>query len=187
MISYNDAIKIIENNLLKVGSETISLKEALNRICAEEVKAPFDLPRFRNSSMDGFAILSAHTKDASLCNPKKFIVCSQNLGITAAEIMTGMPIPPEYDCVVPIENVKLYFDENSQNQMIEINQEIKKYDFVRFKGEDYPKDSILVGANTHLTSEKIMILAAFGINQVKVKKKNQSGHFFNRQGACISM
>lgn len=166
MISYSDALQIIENNVLKIGCETILLKYALNQISAEEIRAPFDLPRFHNSSMDGFAILSAHTKGGSQTNPKKFII-----GISAAEIMTGMPLPPEFDCIVPIENVKLYFDENLKHQMFEVNQEIKKHDFVRFKGEDYREGSVLVNTNEFLTNEKIMVLTAFGIKCVKVKKK----------------
>lgn len=183
MINYNESIKIIEDNLLAVESEIISIDGTLNRISDEEILAPFPLPRFNNSMMDGFALLSDSTKNASKLNPKKFIVneiiaagnTSKFIPIEdhniVCEIMTGAPLPTRFDCVIPIEDVKVTRNENSKFSIIEIYREVSQFENIRFIGEDYLKDDPIICSNEQFTSEKIMALSSFGIKKVKVKKK----------------
>jgi len=63
MNSYKAAIGKLNNNSLKIGSEIVSIKDALNRISSEEVIAKSDYPADDNTAFDGFAVNSKETKN----------------------------------------------------------------------------------------------------------------------------
>ena len=57
MISVLQAQELIDEHVNPLGSETVSLAEAYNRILNEPVAAPEELPPFDRSAMDGYAVL----------------------------------------------------------------------------------------------------------------------------------
>ena len=63
MNSYKAAISKLNNNPLKIGSEIVSIKDALNRISSKEVIAKSDYPADDNTAFDGFAVNSKETKN----------------------------------------------------------------------------------------------------------------------------
>ena len=63
MNSYTAAISKLNNNTLKIGSEIVSIKDALNRISSKEVIAKSDYPADDNTAFDGFAVNSKETKN----------------------------------------------------------------------------------------------------------------------------
>ena len=63
MNSYKAAISKLNNNSLKIGSEIVSIKDALNRISSKEVIAKSDYPADDNTAFDGFAVNSKETKN----------------------------------------------------------------------------------------------------------------------------
>ena len=62
MNSYKAAISKLNNNSLKIGSEIVLIKDALNRISSKEVIAKSDYPAADNTAFDGFAVNSKETK-----------------------------------------------------------------------------------------------------------------------------
>ncbi len=56
MVSIKEALEIIEKNIKAVGREIIPIEEGVNRVIARDYIANYDLPRFNNSAMDGFAV-----------------------------------------------------------------------------------------------------------------------------------
>ncbi len=61
MNSYKAATSKLNNNSLKIGSEIVSIKDALNRISSKEVIAKSDYPADDNTAFDGFAVNSKGT------------------------------------------------------------------------------------------------------------------------------
>ncbi|MBO6490106.1 MAG: hypothetical protein HVK24_00215, partial [Pelagibacteraceae bacterium] len=69
MIPIKEAKSIVEKHLFEVEKEQVLLKNAGDRILAQDVVASFPSPRFDNSAMDGFAVRSVDTIGASNDSP----------------------------------------------------------------------------------------------------------------------
>ena len=65
MISYNKALKILYKSRLKIKSEKISLKNALYRICSDNIYSKLNYPITNNTALDGFALNSKETINAN--------------------------------------------------------------------------------------------------------------------------
>ena len=66
MISYNKALKILYKSRLKIKSEKILLKNAMYRICSENIYSKSNYPTANNTALDGFALNSKETTKACL-------------------------------------------------------------------------------------------------------------------------
>jgi len=55
------SIYIKETSPKPLGVEEVDLVEALNRVSAEDIYSPIDLPLFSRSTVDGFAVISENT------------------------------------------------------------------------------------------------------------------------------
>ena len=90
-------------------AETIEVVEATGRVLAEEVLAGVDLPPFDRVMMDGFALRAQDIAGAPVTLPVMGEVAAGAAGEdplqpgTARAIMTGAPLPPGADAVVPVE------------------------------------------------------------------------------------
>ena len=72
MINYKKAQKILLNSKIKIQSETILVKDSINRISTKNVLSPSNYPAGNNTAFDGYAINSKDTINLSLKNKKKF-------------------------------------------------------------------------------------------------------------------
>ena len=61
MIPISDALQLIIEHTPVLGSEKISIHEAVGRVLAEDIVADMDLPPFDRSQMDGYAVQAADT------------------------------------------------------------------------------------------------------------------------------
>ena len=58
-LSFNDAVAaLLADNNIAVDTEQVLLPQAVNRILATDISAPFDVPGYDNSAMDGYALRS---------------------------------------------------------------------------------------------------------------------------------
>ncbi|HEX9922889.1 MAG TPA: molybdopterin molybdenumtransferase MoeA, partial [Anaerolineae bacterium] len=118
LISVEDALVIILDQIAPVDTERITLSASFNRVLAEAIVSPIDVPSFANSAMDGYAVIAADTQNASRHKPVTLKVIdnipagalsSTKLSVgTTARIMTGAPVPKGADAVVR-------FEETSEN------------------------------------------------------------------------
>src|SRR6266550_3714622 len=104
------SLERVLRDIRPIGIEEVSLSEASNRVIAEDIRATVALPRFDNSTMDGYAVRSVDAvRGASLkitgeqpAGP----VCGLQLGQGCAiRIFTGAPIPEGADAIVMQEEV----------------------------------------------------------------------------------
>ena len=109
MISISKAISLIEQNIVSLGTETVSISDVVGRILAEDIAADMNLPPFDRSQMDGFAVCADDVAHAP--------VELKLIGESAAghgchtemhpgetvRIMTGAPVPPGADAVQKVE------------------------------------------------------------------------------------
>ena len=181
MIQYKEAINIIKRVSLKLHSEKISILNSINRICDSDIRSPSINPLYNNTAFDGFAVIAKETKGISSKKPKKFkiiktIAAGDNPKIknysknSVIEIMTGGLVPKPFDSVLAVEKAK-YLTTNGKHTHIIISQEVKKFSFIRFAGEDYKLNDLVVKKGEIIQPKHIMALTTLGIKNIKVKKK----------------
>lgn len=174
MIPFKEAYMQIMNAVRPLGEEVISLTQALGRINAREIHAQMNIPPWNNSAMDGFAVHSSITSEATSEKPVILTVvdefrAGQNFRsidpiheYASVRIMTGALIPPGADAVIPVENV-----EESDNRII-IKQPINHNDNIRFAGEDIKMDSIVLIPGLKIRPSAIGLLASLNHNRLHV-------------------
>ncbi len=173
MISKEAALELILENTREIEEvERISIEEALGRVLAEDQIAPFPMPPFNNSAMDGYAVISDDTKGASEENPATLHVIGEvkagdvkKLRITrgnALRIMTGAMVPEGADAVVMQEYTR------EENGKVLIFKEVVRGENVREKGEEIKSGEVILKRGKEIRAYEIGLLAAFGIERVPV-------------------
>ena len=183
MISYKKAISFINKNSIKLPSKKISIEKALFKISAKDVMSPSKYPSFNNSAFDGFALASKETKGLNLKKTKKFkilktIAAGDNPKIakykknSTVEIMTGALIPKQFDTILPVERVK-YFPSKKKPTHIILDRVLKKFEYVRFGGEDYKPGNLIVKKGEKIQTE---ISNKFTISKFSKLAKSSGWH-----------
>ena len=177
MNSYLTAISKLNKSNIKINSELVSIKDALNRISSKEVIAKSDYPADDNTAFDGFAINSKETKNKfQKFKIIKTIAAGDNPNIknvpklSCIEVMTGAIIKKPFDTIIPIEDIK-FFPSKQNAKYIIINKKIKKSEFIRPKGSDYKKGNKIIKKGELINPAHILSLKTLGIDKVLVKKK----------------
>jgi len=168
MISIDDALEIIYSKVTQKSRHIIPIEESLGYIVAKEYKASFDLPRFDNSAMDGYAVkLSDAGKEIIV---KEITYAGDQPEETFKEgevvkIMTGAPTSSSCEAIVPIENVEV------TARGIVLPKNINKNAMIRWKGEDIKSGTPFVFANTKVTAYTLALLTSQGITHIEVFRK----------------
>ena len=177
MNSYLTAISKINKSNIKIDSELLSIKDALNRISSKDVIAKSDYPIDNNTAFDGFAINSKETKNKfQKFKIIKTIAAGDNPNIkkvpklSCIEVMTGAIIKKPFDTIIPIEDIN-FFPSKQNAKYIIINKKIKKSEFIRPKGSDYKKGNKIIKKGELINPAHILSLKTLGIDRVSVKKK----------------
>ena len=183
MIPIKEAKSIVEKHLFKVKKEQVLLKNAGDRILAQDVVATFPSPWFDNSAMDGFAVRSVDTIGASKEDPVSLKVIGissagtpSNLTLNPGECiqcMTGATIPNGADAVLMVEHTSGFSD----NDSVLIFLETHPGKHIRKKGEEVQKGDPLISKGTRITPSEIGTLASFGFRKFSVVKKPQIAIF----------
>jgi len=180
MISYKKAINLIKKNSITLPSKKISIEKALYKVCAKNILSPSKYPSFNNSAFDGFALSSRETKGLNSKKTKKFrilktIAAGDNPKInrykknSTVEIMTGALLPKQFDTILPVEKVK-YFPSKKKPTHIILDKKLKKFEYVRFGGEDYKTGNIVLKKGEQVQANHLIALAALGIKEILVRK-----------------
>jgi molybdopterin molybdotransferase len=160
MISIEDAQKTILEYITPLETEKVSLFQGLNRVTPEDHIAPWDIPAADNSAMDGFAFSYAALSGNRL-RVTGFLPAGK-VGLVpvpsgeAVKIMTGAPIPPGCDTVVPIEDVE------EDGEWIRFTSTVKAGSHVRKRGEDIRRGNVVIPAGSLLRPQEIGMLSAMG-------------------------
>ncbi len=149
----------------------VPLEEALGRVIAEDVVAPYDVPAFDRSNLDGFAVRAEDTFGAEDERPKSLRVNDEALvpgtvptvevaGGTATSIATGAMIPRGADAVVAVERTDLDGDR------VLVRRPVVPGAAISAAGSDVARGETVVRRGTVLTSRETGTLAACGIAAV---------------------
>ena len=181
MINYQQAKKILKKAKIKIKDEEIFINDSLNRVASKDILSTSNYPLSDNAAFDGFVINSNDTKALNKKNKKHFkIIGSIAAGnkplnkkvkkFETAEIMTGGVMPKMFNTIVPIEQINFYPNKKNPRSII-IDQKIRKFNHIRFKGSDYKKKQLVIKKGTIIRSNHILALKTLGVKKIKVKKK----------------
>lgn len=151
-----------------VETVTIAASESLGRVVAEDVLSGMDVPPFRASAMDGYAVRVAECahplslEGQSLAgHPGADAIAPQS----AQRITTGARVPDDADAVVQQENATL------EGGNIIVNQQPYTGLHIREPGTDTAKGAILIKDGERIGPAECALLAAHGITQLSVVRK----------------
>lgn len=165
--SIIEALDIIATTITPLDKEIIPIEMSIGRVLTEDYVATFNLPRFNNSAMDGYAVKTA---DASKeVTSTEVIYAGDNPTMTlqngsAIKIMTGAPIPEGCEAIVPIEYV------TQGKEKILLPDDIKHNHFIRMVGEDIKKGSIFLKKGDVVNAYSVASLASQGMTHVSVTR-----------------
>lgn len=157
-----------------LGHEEIALLDAVGQTLAADVVAPWPLPPFDNSSMDGYAVRAADVASASEASPVVLdVVGDLAAGSTGGEvgpgtavrIMTGAPMPPGADAVVPVEGT------DGGTAQVRITVPSAAGAFIRTAGDDVAAGAVVGRAGDVVTDRSIAVLASVGCAKVSVVRR----------------
>lgn len=175
MPTFQDARLIILSSIQPLGEETVPLMDSIGRVVSRDIAAPWDMPLFDNSAMDGFAVRLADCGSIpATLNVTGFVAAGgQDEGGVesgcAVRIMTGAPLPKGCNAVVPIEET-----EETDGKVI-IKSRVMPRQHIRIKGADVAAGARFLSAGTRIRPSEIGMLAAMGQALVPVHRKARVG------------
>ena len=168
MISISEAISIVKNNSKPLLKQTKkSVEKAGGYHLYEDIYSPINMPPFRQSAMDGYALHLHEDLTYTLIGEVQAGNASrlQLKKGEAVRIFTGAPVPDTANAVMMQEKVKV--DGNTISITHKINQELN----IRPLGEQVKQGDLALKQGTKLTPAAIGYLSSLGITEVSVYKK----------------
>lgn len=154
--------------------EYVAVGKALGRVLAEPLRAPFEVPAWDNSAMDGYALRAADLPTAGGCLPLAGRIAAGDAASQAlpaghaVRIFTGAPLPPGADTVVAQEHCRL---EGGQLWL----PPVKGGEHVRKRGEEVAAGALVLAAGQRLRAQELGLLASFGVARVAVYRRLRVG------------
>ena len=169
MLSVVEAIDRIASLFSVLPAETVPLRQAADRILAEDVIAKRDQPPFAASAMDGYAVI-----DEDATPGAKFDVIGESAagsGFTgtvstgqAVRIFTGAPVPEGANRVIIQEDV------TRDQDVITLGNTLETSKFIRAAGDDF-KIGDRISAPRRLSPADLALLASMNIANVPVRRR----------------
>lgn len=178
MIEFEKAKEIVLSEAKIIGVEKVDILNSLGRYLSEDIISPFDMPPFRRSAMDGYAIKFDDLKFTEIFEIKDEIKAGEIKNIEyergkCISIMTGAKIPDSFDTVVKFEDTEEFIEKGKRK--IRILKEIKKGENICEKGEDFKKGDILLKKGSLIDPSSLAIIAYCGIEKISVYKRPKVG------------
>jgi molybdopterin molybdotransferase len=153
----------------------MTLPDAHHTVLVEDVHSTFPLPPFDNSAMDGYAVRAEDIATATAAMPVVLpVVGDVAAGSTTpytvqpglcVRIMTGAPLPPGADAVIPLEET------DGGIAQVAIRRSVPSGWCIRRAGEDAETGTKVLEAGTHLGATQLGLLAAIGRVRVHVRPR----------------
>lgn len=185
MISVDEARDRILAFFERLPAERRPVLDALGQVLAEDIVASFDIPPLDNTAMDGYAVRAADTAGASGTSPVELAVVAdlaagyileQQVGPgQAVRIMTGAPMPPGADAVVPFEEtdepLRGVGEAPSKGATVRVFKAAASAANVRFRGEDVTAGQVVIPAGRVARPSEVGVLASLGVVEVAVYRR----------------
>ena len=181
LLNVDVALKNILADMKTLEAETVSLPDSYDRVLAEDIVSPIDLPPFDNSAMDGYAL---RFEDSACANPSKPATLAVTMDIMAgsapavgleagqaARIMTGAPIPPGASAVIPVEDTDDDWSKGEDSALptkVRLFKTLARGENIRLAGENIKTGDTIMSMGTVIGAAEIGMIAGIGRPRVAV-------------------
>lgn len=168
MISFDEAIGLIEGEARPLGHEHVPIAEAAGRVLAENVTAMVDSPPEDSSAMDGYAVRDADLPASLEVTGESFAGRGFDGAVgqgTCVRIFTGAPIPAGADRVVIQEMVE------REDGHARIALPPGKARHIRPRGSDFRAGDVLLEAGHLLNPRALVAAAGADLGEVEVWRR----------------
>jgi molybdopterin molybdotransferase len=171
MIPVEKALEIVLSRVEPLPAEEIDFTEAPGRLLREDVTADSDLPPFRRSAVDGYAVRAS---DTTPVGAKLKLVGSVPAGTypdfrvgpgEAASIMTGAPVPEGADAVEMVEQSR-----ESPDGVI-LLQRVASGENVAPQGAEVRRGEVVLKRGTRLDAAAVAVAATVGKTRLSVGRR----------------
>ncbi len=171
MMNFNESKKIILDAVSSCSTEVISVREALGRVLAKDVKAPQNFPGNRTSAVDGYAIRPG---GGLKFNPAGVIAAGELPKFSlepgqCAAVMTGGIVPDGTECVVMVEEC----EEN--NGIIETKVKLEAGALINEPGSETAAGDIFAQQGARINHAVYPALYYAGISHITVYRAPRIG------------
>ncbi len=175
MITSTEAKKRIESHTPLAPLVRLSLLEAAGLILGEDIIAPYDIPSFPQSSMDGYAFAyEGWAQHKSLFIDGEVAAGDSGnrplVPANAVRIFTGAPVPQGADTVIEQEKTRV-----DQGFLYLEKEDLRQGQNVRDRGSEIKAGDLALMAGSLLSPAAVGFLSATGIPDVMVYKKPRVG------------
>ncbi len=171
LIAIDEALDQVLAAARPLGAERVALLGALGRAAASDLVAAEAVPSFDNSAMDGYALRGGELLEGrtsftvTVEIPAGRHVAEEVPAGAAAKIMTGAPMPPGVDTVVPVELTE------QAGETLLVREAVRPGANVRRAGEDIAAGDVVLPRGAHLGPAEIGLLASTGHEEVEVARR----------------
>ena len=173
LISVDEAVNIVLSSVVETPGENVTIFEAAGRVLARDIVADISIPPVDNSGMDGYAVRHESAVGASRDKPVELVIKGESKAGTAFDggalepglavrIMTGAPIPPGADAVIPVE------DTEERGDSVLLFSSLEEGDNIRRAGEDILSGSTVLKKGHRLKPADIGLLASLNYTSIPV-------------------
>jgi molybdopterin molybdotransferase len=168
ILSLAEAQALVLGRVRPLAAETLPLTEAAGRFLAEHARSVVDLPPFRNSAMDGYALRAEDTpgelpvvhRVAAGTPAPRALAAGEAMGIA-----TGGLVPEGADAVIQHELVV------ETGDSITVSVAVAGGENIREPGRDVSAGAVVAAAGTRLGAAQIGALAAAGVAEVACSRR----------------
>ncbi len=162
-------------NDYRLEIEEVNISQSLGRILADDVFSNIDVPHFRRSTVDGYAVIAKDTYGVSESLPAFFEI----LGEVHMGEGTDINIDPDTTCYVPTGGmvprgadsvVMMEYTEKMDEENLAVNRAVVPKENLISIGEDISKDQSVLRRGLKLRPQDIGVLSSIGIDRVRVYK-----------------
>lgn len=175
VISFEQALERVLEAVTPAGSVPVSVASAAGRVLAAPVVADLDFPSFTTTAMDGWAVRTAEAGPA----PVRLTVAGA-IGAgaaagplpaaTAMKLMTGAPMAPGADAIVPVEEA-----EEHEDGTVSFRTAPAPGDHLRRQGEVFTAGATLLSPGRRLSPADLVLAAAAGHDVIAVARPLRAG------------
>jgi molybdopterin molybdotransferase len=170
LLSETEVLAEVLTAVSQLETESISLWESAGRVLARDLFAGISLPRFDNSSMDGYAVRARDAQKGARLKVMGEQSAGPDFGLSiepgfAIRIFTGAPIPTGADAVIMQEDV------NPEGDNIIVREGVDQGENIRLRGGDLCEGQRILDRGSVLMAPQLALIASQGLIEVDVFKR----------------
>jgi len=200
-VSYTEARSIITSighhkaQEFAQDEESLSLEQAVGRVCKYALRSPIATPTFDTASMDGYAVISHQTNHATPTNPLQLRVMGlMNAGdapmevddrifsdlVPCVEVRVGAPFPTarstklRFDACIPLQHTQI-LREGGEGKIVQVSNQPLTSWHKRIAGSDFRENGLILERGNIVAPKHVMALASVGVREVAVMRNVRVG------------